>query len=154
VTDDAMRSREPAEQNTAVPTRHGLLTLEQIADALPGTAETMVHVARAWARCAYAARGGNWPLAAYYARRVRSLQRTLAVTRPKHRDRLESFEREQLGPLFRAIEARDRNVFERAFAAATERANEMHVETGHGYIRWVLPDEPPTDLVLGPLPDE
>ena len=149
-----MRSPEPAQHAATVRTRHGQLTLEQIADALPGTAETMVHVARAWSRCAYAARGGNWPLAAYYARRVRSLQRTLAVTRPKHRERLESFEREQIGPLLRAIEARDRDAFEGAFAAATERANEMHVETGHGYIRWVLPDEPPTDLVLGPLPDE
>ena len=135
-------------------TRHGELTLEQIAEALPGTAETMVHVARAWSRCAYAARGGNWPLAAYYARRVRSLQRTLAVMRPKHRERLESFEREQLAAIFRAIEGRDHDLFEAAFAAATARANEMHAETGHGYIRWVLPEQPPADVVLGPLGDE
>ena len=137
-----------------VRTRHGMLSLEQLADALPGTGEVMRSVSQAWWRCAHAARGGNWPLAAYYTRRVRGLQRGLAVTRPKHRERLESFESEQLSAVFRAIELRDPEAFERAFAAATDRANEMHVETGHAYIRWVLRAEPPADVWLGPLATE
>ena len=33
---------------------------------------------------------------------------------------------------------------------ATDDANRQHVETGYGYIRWKLPDEPPKDLDLGP----
>jgi len=40
--------------------------------------------------------------------------------------------------------------FDRDFAAATDEANTQHVETGYGYIRWVLPDEAPKDLDLGP----
>lgn len=136
------------DQIRKIRTAHGELTVEEIADALPSTGDLMALVGSSWWKCAYAARGGNWPLAAYFARRVRSLQRKLAVLRPKHRERLASFEAERLVPLFGAIEAGDRAAFEAAFAAATESANQSHVETGYPYIRWVLPDEPPKDLDL------
>ena len=126
------------------------LSPEHIAAGLPGTADLMVLVGTSWWKCAYAARGGNWALAAFYARRVRSLQRRLAIVRPKYRQRLERYETEMLGPVFRAIESLDRLAFDRAFAAATDEANQQHVETGYGYIRWRLPDEPPKDLDLGP----
>ena len=147
---DDDHTREPSH---LVRTAHGELTLEQIADTLPSTGDLMALVGSSWCKCAYAARGGNWPLAAYFARRVRSLQRKLAVIRPKHRERLAAFEIEQLAPLFRTIEATDLSAFETAFAAATDSANRSHVETGYAYIRWVLPDEPPKDLDLGPDQD-
>ena len=51
------------------------LSLEEVAQLLPGTGEIMASVGIAWWKCAYAARGGNWELAAYFARRVRGLQR-------------------------------------------------------------------------------
>ena len=126
------------------------LTPEQIASGLPGTADLMVLVGSSWWRCAYAARGGNWLLAAFYARRVRSLQRRLGIIRPKYEERLAAFEAAMLGPVFAAIESRDHESFERAFATATDDANTQHVETGYPYIRWKLPDEPPQDLDLGP----
>ncbi|HEX4743537.1 MAG TPA: hypothetical protein VFW12_02575 [Candidatus Limnocylindria bacterium] len=135
-----------------VRTKHGELSLEQVAELLPGTGEVMQSVALCWWKCAYAARGGNWPLAAYFARRVRGLQRDLAVLRPKHAERLAEFEREILAPLLVAAAAQDRDEFERTFAAGTDLANRMHVQTGYPYIRWVLPDEPPADLDLsGPV---
>ena len=126
------------------------LSPEHIAAGLPGTADLMVLVGNSWWRCAYAARGGNWPLAAFYARRVRSLQRRLAVIRPKYAQRLSTFETAMLGPLFAALETRDRPAFDRAFAVATENANLQHVETGYAYIRWTLPKDPPQDVDLGP----
>jgi hypothetical protein len=126
------------------------LSPEHIASGLPGTADLMVLVGNSWWRCAYAARGGNWPLAAFYARRVRSLQRRLAVIRPKYAQRLATYETAMLAPVFAAIEKQDRAAFDRSFAAATEDANTQHVETGYPYIRWKLPDEAPQDLDLGP----
>ena len=126
------------------------LSPEHIEAGLPGTADLMVLVGNSWWRCAYAARGGNWPLAAFYARRVRSLQRRLGVMRPKHTERLATYEKDMLGPLFAAIKTQDRPAFESAFSAATDDANKQHVETGYGYIRWKLPDEAPQDLDLGP----
>jgi hypothetical protein len=126
------------------------LSSEHIAAGLPGTADLMVLVGNAWWKCAYAARGGNWLLAAFYARRVRSLQRRLAIIRPKYAERLATFETAMLAPVFAALETQDRAAFDRAFAAATENANLQHVETGYAYIRWTLPKDPPQDMDLGP----
>lgn len=134
-----------------VRTKHAELSLEQLAELLPSTGEIMQSVALCWWKCAYAARGGNWPLAAYFARRVRGLQRNLALLRPKHTERLAEFERGALTELLAAIAAEDGTTFERVFASATDLANRMHVDTGYAYIRWVLPDEPPKDLDVSPV---
>jgi hypothetical protein len=131
-------------------TSHGELTLEEIAEALPGTGDLMSLVGTAWWKCAYAARGGNFELAAYFARRVRSIQRTLGMLRPKYGADLARFEDERITPLLAALANRDRDAFDRAFTAATDEANAMHVKWAKPYIRWVLPDEPPRDLDLGP----
>ena len=100
------------------------LTLDQVAELLPGTGEIMASVGNAWWKCAYAARGGNWQLAAYFARRVRGLQRKLAVVRPKYADDLDAFENDLLTPVLSALDARDGPAFERLYASATDRANE------------------------------
>ena len=81
---------------------------------------------------------------------MRSLNRRLGIIRPKYTERLAAYEAATLAPLFRSIEAEDHEGFERAFTAATDEANRQHVETGYPYIRWILPDEPPKDLDLGP----
>ena len=92
------RSRSYYRKVSDEPLTKGLppLSLEQLAQLLPGTGEIMASVGNAWWKCAYAARGGNWPLAAFYARRVRSLQRRLAVIRPKYAERLAAFEPQHL----------------------------------------------------------
>ena len=125
-----------------------LLSLEQIAQLLPGTGELMASVGNAWWKCAYATRGGNWELAAYFARRVRGLQRKLAVIRPKYAEDLLAFENEHLNPLLAALGAHDGPAFERGYVKGTDKANELHVKWAKPYIRWVLPDEPPKDLDL------
>jgi hypothetical protein len=126
------------------------LTLEQIAELLPGTGELMQSVGNAWWKCAYAARGGNWELAAYFARRVRGLQRKLAIVRPKYADDIAAFESEQLGPVLAACERKDLRGFEASFSDAVDRANALHTKWAKSYIRWVLPPEPPADLELTP----
>ena len=135
-----------------VKTSDAELSLEEIADLLPGTGEIMQSVGTAWWKCAHAARGGNFELAAYFARRVRGLQRKLALVRPKYGDDLAAFERDQIAPVLAACDKGDRAAFDRAHERAVDVANELHVKWGKAYIRWVLPDEPPTDLDLGPQP--
>ena len=133
-----------------VRTAHGELSLEEIADALPSTGDLMALVGQAWWKCAHAARGGNWELAAYFARRVRGLQRRLSIVRPKYRNDLARFESERIEPLLAAAERRDRATFEAAFHGATAEANRLHAAWGKSYIRWTLPPEPPLDLSLVP----
>jgi hypothetical protein len=129
-------------------TPHGELSLEEIAEALPSTGDLMAAVGESWWKSAHAARGGNWDLAAYFARRVRSLQRRLAIVRPKYREDLVAFESERIVPVLSAASARDSAAFERAFAEATAEANRLHEKWGYGYIRWVLPEAAPADLDL------
>lgn len=138
------------EDAKSAPAAPAELTLEEIAELLPGTGEIMASVGDCWWKCAYAARGGNWQLAAYFVRRVRSLQRKLAIVRPKYSDDLRAFEEQHIAAALAACEAADQRAFDRAFAAATDRANELHVRWAKPYIRWTLPDEPPRDLELGP----
>jgi len=141
-----------SEDAKAASSERAELTLEEIAELLPGTGEIMASVGQCWWKCAYAARGGNWPLAAYFVRRVRSLQRKLAVVRPKYSGDLAAFEEQHIAPALAACDAEDQRAFDRAFAAATDKANELHVKWAKPYIRWTLPDEPPKDLEMSSQP--
>lgn len=126
-----------------VRSRHGELTLEQIADGLPGTGEVMAAASHCFGTAWHAGVAGRWLLAAYYARRVRSLMRTLAVRRPKYRAQLDEFEREGLEPLLRAISAQDEAEFRSRYEACVDMANRYHVDTGHAYIEWTTPPSSP-----------
>jgi hypothetical protein len=126
-----------------VRTKHAELTLEEIGAALPGTGEIMASVSSCFAMCWHAAAGGNWDLAAYYLRRTRSLLRGLAVTRPKYAEQVQAYDGGILERLYQSVLARDAGQFERRYQEAVDEANVSHVETGHAYIRWVRPAEPP-----------
>jgi hypothetical protein len=126
-----------------VRTKHAELTLEDIGAALPGTGEIMASVSSCYAMAWHAAAGGNWDLGAYYLRRTRSLLRGLAVTRPKYADQLREYDTGVLEQLYQALLARDRGGFEALYQRAIHEANDYHVATGHPYIRWTLPAEPP-----------
>jgi hypothetical protein len=134
-----------------VRTEDNELTLEQMSGALPDTPTIMARVGDCWWRFIYAARGGNWGLAGYYLRRVKKLDATLAVLRPKHAERLIRFKATALPEVEAAVEAEDLERLERAYAAATDSANRFHEESGYPYIRWELPAEEPKGLVLGPV---
>lgn len=129
---------------------HGELTLEQVAELLPGTGELMQSVGNTWWKCAHAARGGNFELAAYFARRARGLLRKLAIIRPKYAEDIVEFEAAFLAPVLAACERSDLTAFEGAFTATVDRANELHVKWGKSFIRWLLPSDPPKDLELTP----
>ena len=131
-------------------TPHGELTLEEIAELLPGTGELMRSIGDAWWRCAYAARGGNWPLAAYFARRARGLLRKLAIIRPKYSGDVAAFERDHVTAVLGACDREAMGEFTPAYDAAVVAANALHAKWAKSYIRWKLPETPPGDLELTP----
>jgi hypothetical protein len=126
-----------------VHSRHGDLTLEQIADALAGTGDVMASVSHCFGTTWHAGQAGKWELAAYYTRRVRGLMRTLAVRRPKYAGQLDEFVRDGLEPLLRALVDRDEAEFRSRYAACVGMANRYHVDTGHAYIEWTTPTASP-----------
>jgi hypothetical protein len=143
--------RQAEEEALLVRTEENELTLEEMSAALPDTPAVMEKVGHSWWHLIYAARGGNWGLAAYYLRRIGKLENALKVLRPKHRERLDRFQRDAMPDVARAIDCQDLEGLERAYAAATEFANRMHEESGYPYIRWVLPNHPPIGLQLSPV---
>lgn len=134
-------------------TRHGSLSLDQLAELQPGLADLMPQVGDRYWIAYYAAKGGNWALAAYQLRHLVQLLRRGALTRPKHAANLTGYEQASIGPLLAAAKARDFAAFERAYQEATEEANRLHRELGHPDIVWRLPERPPEHLDLDPQPD-
>jgi len=131
-------------------TKHGDLSLDEIAEMMPGMARLMVEVSGRYWIIYYAAKGGNWDLARHEFSELRKTLRMAAALRPKYGDSLAAFEAECLKPIEDTIRANDMSAFEPAFAQATNRANAYHVEFGYDCIEWRLPDAPPPHLRLTP----
>lgn len=130
--------------------RHVELDLDQLVELQPGLGRLMPEIGRRYWIAHYAAKGGNWELAAYQVRQIVNLFRIGSTTRPKMAGMLDSYRQETLDPLSGAIEARDWEAFERIYREGIESADRFHVSSKHPEIRWRLPDHPPPDLDLGP----
>ena len=125
---------------------------DQVGSLLPDAEAIMSMVGDCWWKLIYAARGGNWPLADYYYRRVEHLEANLLTVSPKHTERMRRFQKEALPDVLSAIFANDLSKLEVAYRKATDMANQMHVESGYDYINWELPAEAPRGLMLKPVP--
>jgi hypothetical protein len=134
--------------------RHVELNLDQLVELQPGLGRLMPDIGRRYWIVYYAARGGNWPLAAHQLRQIRHLFRIGATTRPKMQKHLEAFEQGTLDRLAAAVESRDWTVFDVTYRQGIDSANRFHQLTDHAEIRWRLPDDPPADLDLGPGPSQ
>ncbi len=130
--------------------KHGELTLDQIASVLPGLGPIMQQVGERYWVCYHAAKGGNWELAAYELRSVRSLFNTGSITRPKYARMLADYTAQHLEPLLQVCAAKDWPAFEAAYRKSVDEANEFHRKVNHGEIVWQLPPDPPRHLDLGP----
>jgi hypothetical protein len=131
-------------------TKHGELTLDQLAELQPGLGTLMRDVSDRYWIAYYAAQGGNWDLAAYQLRGLRSLWKKMSTTRPKYRGMLEDYSQKIFDPLDQHINAKDFPAFDQTYRQGIEFANKLHVAAHHGEIVWKLPANPPAHLDLGP----
>jgi len=129
-------------------TKAGEISLDQMAEMLPGMARLMVEVSERWWILYYAAKGGNWILARHEFGELRKTMQMAGVIRPKYAEPLAGFIAEKLKPVEDAIRKNDLSALERAYREATDAANEMHGELGYSYIEWRLPETPPQHLRL------
>ena len=131
-------------------TPHGEMTLDELAAIQPGMAAVMKEVGDRFTRTYYAAKGGNWKLAAYELNMVRVAFRTGKLTRPKFSEDLSAFDDEFLRPIFKAIQEQDWEKFEGAFENGEAGSDTYHDKRGYPHIRYLLPRDPPSNLYLGP----
>jgi len=134
-------------------TPHGEMTVDQLAEIQPGMAAIMKVVGERYTLTFYAAKGGNWKLAAYHLNQLRSAFRTAKVTRPKFADDLANFDKEYLQPIFKAIHDQKWDEFEASFKKGELGSDFYHEKRGVTYIRYILPAQVPSNLYQGP-PEE
>jgi hypothetical protein len=132
-------------------TPHGEMTIDQLAEIQPGMAAIMKEVGERFTRTYYAAKGGNWKLAAYELNQVRTQFKVAKMTRPKFAEDLTEFEKEYLQPIFKAIHEQDLNAFSLVFDKGVSGTDFFHDKRGYPHIRYMLPKDPPSNLYLGPL---
>jgi hypothetical protein len=131
-------------------TKHGRLSVDEIADLLPGMARIMEEVGRRYWTLYYAAKGGNWDLAVHEEQELEKLLVSAGRVRPKYREDLAAFATRQLRPLAEALEARDFVAFDAAYQKAIQASDVYHEKYAKGFIRFRLPTRPPEGLDLGP----
>ena len=131
-------------------TPHGEMTIDQLAEIQPGMAALMKVVGERFTETYYAAKGGNWKLAAYHLNQLRAAFKVAKVTRPKFAEDLTAFDQEYLVPIFKAIHDQSWDEFEKTFKKGEAGSDVYHDKRGYPHIRYVLPKEAPTNLYRGP----
>ncbi|HUI05878.1 MAG TPA: hypothetical protein VL486_02620 [Verrucomicrobiae bacterium] len=129
-------------------TRHGALTLDQLAELQPGLGQLMPLVSERYWTLYYAAQAGNWALADYELRGLKSLWQKMSTTRPKYKGMLENYAQKIFEPLAQHIAAKHFAEFEKTYRAGITLANKMHGASNHAEIVWKLPPQPPPHLQL------
>lgn len=146
--------RHPLEGKTVseikAKTTHGEMTIDQLAEIQPGMGMIMKEVGERFTHTYYAAKGGNWKLAAHHLNQVRFAFRMAKTTRPKYVEDLTTFDKDYLLPIFKAIHDQDWAQFETTFRKGEEGSDIYHDKRGYPHIRYQLPQEPPSNLYLGP----
>ncbi len=133
-----------------IKTKHGELSLEQLAEAQHGMAHLMKEVGERYHVLYYAAKARNWKLAQYQLNQVIALFKIGATLRPKFTEDLNDFVKVHFHPMSEAIRAQDWKRFEEAFKKGIQGSDQFHEKYGYGFIHFVLPKNPPEMYDLTP----
>lgn len=131
-------------------TKHGPLTVDELAGMMPGASRLMDELAHRYWVLYYAAKAGNWDLAGYMERESEKLLAVMAKVRPKYAADLAVFVDEQLGPIAAAIEAKDWAMFDAAYQSSVDASDDYHAKYNKGFLRFRLPNHPPEWFDLTP----
>jgi hypothetical protein len=138
------------EERIAGKTKHGEITIDQLAQIQPGMARLMDEISRRFYYLYYAAKGGNWPMAKHQYNETIAVMNIVKVTRPKYTQDMETFEKHHLSPILVAIEHKDWKEFELTYKKAVEGSDFYHDKYNYSYIRFVIPSKPPEHMDFGP----
>ena len=138
------------EEKIVIKTRHGELTLEELAEAQPGMARLMKEVGERYHVLYYAAKARNWELAQHELNVIISLLKTGGKLRPKYGKDLTSFTQSYLNRIGEKVRAKNWKEFEQAYMKGIEESNKYHEKYGYGFIRYVLPKNRPEFFELKP----
>ena len=124
--------------------------LKSLAAIQPGLGTVMIEYGDRYTNTYYAAKGGNWDLAAYQLKEAREIQEVGEATRPKRAGGLKAFETAYLNKIDAAIKAKDLAAFEKAVKVGVKGCNGCHTAQGFPFIQYEHPAAPPAPLAMKP----
>src|SRR5207247_9670302 len=131
-------------------TKHGGLTVDEIAAMQPGMARLMDELSRRYWTLFYAAKARNWELASYMAKEAQKVLKTASVARPKYAEDIATFVRDTFGSITAAIESKNWPAFEKAYRNGISESDRLHDKYNKSFLRFRLPDHPPEWFDLAP----
>lgn len=134
-------------------TKHGELTLDEMASLAPGMGDMMVAIGHRFQTMYHACKGGNWSLGAYQFRAIRKLFHASRLTRPKYAQAVDEFLALHMAPLESAIQTKSWDRFTEAVEAAMRASDGYHEKWGYKYIRYRVSETPSANYRFLNSPD-
>lgn len=111
--------------------------IDEIKSALPKFAIPMREVGDRFQNMYFAAKGGNWALAAYMSKYMNGAMNPARVTKAAEYKAWQDFYEGTFAPVNKAIQAKDLKGFEKEYAAVVGSCNGCHAGMGYGFIKVV-----------------
>jgi hypothetical protein len=111
--------------------------IDEVRSALPKFAIPMREVGDRFQNMYFAAKGGNWALAAYMSKYMNGSMNPASVTKPAEYKVWKSFYDETFAPVNKAIQAKDWKAFDAAYMAVIKDCNTCHEGMGYSFIKLV-----------------
>ncbi len=109
--------------------------INEVRGALPKFAIPMREVGDRFQNMYYAAKGGNWALAAYMSKYMNGSMNPASVTKPDEYKVWKGFYEGTFAPVNKAIQAKDFKAFEAAYTGVIKDCNGCHESMGYGFIK-------------------
>jgi len=109
--------------------------LDAIKAVLPKFAIPMREVGDRFQNMYFAAKGGNWALAAYMSKYMNGAMNPAMLTKPVEYPIWKSFYEGAFAPVNKAIQGKDFKAFETAYTEVTKSCNGCHQAMGYGFIQ-------------------
>jgi hypothetical protein len=109
--------------------------IDDIKGVIPKFAVPMREVGDRFQNMYFAAKEGNWGLAAYMSKYMNGAMKPASLTKPAEYAMWQQFYENTFAPVNKAIQAQDWKAFEKEYTAVINECNGCHDSTGYGFIK-------------------
>ncbi len=119
--------------------------IDSIKGVIPKFAIPMREVGDRFQNMYFAAKQGNWGLAAYMSKYMNGAMTPASLTKPAEYAMWKAFYEDTFAPVNKAIQAQDMKAFEKEYTSVIGSCNKCHDAMGYGFIK-VVKMKTPADI--------
>jgi hypothetical protein len=116
--------------------------IDAIKAVLPKIAIPMREVGDRFQNMYFAAKGGNWALAAYMSKYMNAAMNPASLTKPAEYPVWKAFYEASFAPVNKTIQAKDFKAFEASYGEMINACNGCHKAMGYGFVQVTKLDAP------------